>query len=627
MVRSTTILAVFAAASGKDLETERSCLLQQTLQSSGRVAREADDGLAIDQADGMLKAQNQPATTELLQMQSNVISQSSFENQQPTEEEAKAVLAFAAEERMRELQQGEILEAQKKEAALIDLQRQMQLDEDATPLAKTPEKSIPRVDQVSAMGSPSAPQASLAMAEATQRSLQSAELFPKLPPVMLQQEATLTSYPDNSQRPADQAGNAQAALVSMAPALSAEAHSCQPGGGAWPACAATAAYGPEHSSCTPQCTWQCETPKCDEVCEPTCEPPRCETRCAAADLSNCVMECDEPHCAVTCNRNQCPSGGCPSCVSSCSEPMCKLRCPSAQPCRNVCEVPRCEWHCHAPELCPEPTCHMVCESPPNCHGDTYQQLPPLSPGEMSVRSFAAPPLGEGIGGSAQQFAPTVTGSSPANVVRAPEQFAPMSYPLADSTPFVDASSIPPPAFAGGASGSPPISRVGPEQFARASYPLTDPQPMVETAASLSLPNDAQAFGTGFASPDRWDEYMDRFTPHHDPEYGLNPAADAESGSREGLAELAAEAGMAPAQLQAAEDLEASLLRAPGSFSQALRADPDIAAALQTSPSAGFSQPSLVRVETEAHSPSSTDGSSLDRSAISLPVLPTLPRPL
>jgi len=183
--------------------------------------------------------------------------------------------------------------------------------------------------------------------------------------------------------------------------------SCQPGSAVWPSCASSGfTHGPEHSACTPQCTWQCDTPQCDQVCEPQCQPPRCETRCIGLDTSGCVMECDEPHCAVACNGNQCPSGGCASCQATCSEPMCKLRCPNTQPCRNICEEPSCEWHCRAPDECPAPQCHMVCEAPPQCLGSTYQQLPPLAPGETSVQSFVAPPGLSETTGATMQPSPT-----------------------------------------------------------------------------------------------------------------------------------------------------------------------------------------------------------------------------
>lgn len=168
-------------------------------------------------------------------------------------------------------------------------------------------------------------------------------------------------------------------------------HVCQPGSSGWPACASPPiSFGPEHSSCTPQCTWQCDTPRCEQVCEPVCQAPQCETRCAGIDTSQCHMECEEPHCAVACPANLCPSGDCPSCTTTCSEPMCKLQCPNDQPCRNVCEQPSCQWQCRAPDECPAPQCHMVCETPQGCMGSTYRQMPPLTPGETSVQSFAAP---------------------------------------------------------------------------------------------------------------------------------------------------------------------------------------------------------------------------------------------
>mmetsp|Transcript_2501 Transcript_2501/g.5488 ORF Transcript_2501/g.5488 Transcript_2501/m.5488 type:complete len:835 (+) Transcript_2501:98-2602(+) len=153
-----------------------------------------------------------------------------------------------------------------------------------------------------------------------------------------------------------------------------------------PECASAA---PNHQACTPQCSWQCDDPHCDEVCQPVCQAPQCETRCASADLSQCFMECDQPHCAVTCPQSQCPSGGCDTCQTTCSEPMCKLRCNNAQPCRNVCEQPVCDWKCHAPSQCPKPTCRLMCEAPGQCVGSTFASVPPLSPGEASVRSFSA----------------------------------------------------------------------------------------------------------------------------------------------------------------------------------------------------------------------------------------------
>mmetsp|Transcript_9664 Transcript_9664/g.21552 ORF Transcript_9664/g.21552 Transcript_9664/m.21552 type:complete len:830 (-) Transcript_9664:123-2612(-) len=148
-------------------------------------------------------------------------------------------------------------------------------------------------------------------------------------------------------------------------------------------------YAPQ-STCTPQCTWKCDTPKCDEVCEPRCEQPRCETRCSSWNLDQCVMECDRPTCTVFCPRRACALQNCPTCTSECSEPTCKLQCPQSQPCRNVCAVPKCDWNCRAPTDCPQPNCAMVCEQPTGCMGSVHEDLPPLSYGETSVQSFAAP---------------------------------------------------------------------------------------------------------------------------------------------------------------------------------------------------------------------------------------------
>lgn len=152
----------------------------------------------------------------------------------------------------------------------------------------------------------------------------------------------------------------------------------------------TVSSTPSISSCTPQCTWACDSPKCDEVCTPKCKPPVCETRCPnTPDLSQCCIECDQPQCSVQCPASACPNMGCPQCTTSCSEPHCKLTCSGEQSCQTVCEHPDCEWECSAPTDCPAPKCQMMCEQPPDCMGSTYQQLPPLQSGEMSVQSFEA----------------------------------------------------------------------------------------------------------------------------------------------------------------------------------------------------------------------------------------------
>lgn len=261
--------------------------------------------------------------------------------------------------------------------------------------------------------------------------------------------------------------------------------------------------------------------------------------------------------------------------------MCKLRCPSAQPCRNVCEVPSCEWHCRAPEVCPEPTCHMVCEAPPSCQGNTYQQLPPLSPGEMSVRSFAAPADGGGyIDGSVQDYGPNFAAQRPvqippSNAGYVPPQFAPTSQPQpVPSYPLLDASAVP------------------------------------------SLPNIPESFGTGVANPDRWEEYMDRFAPHHDPEHGQPDEQTVQAVERipdvqAGQEEIPAEAGLVSDQLEAAQGIEASLLRDPGSFSRALLADAEFANALQ-----------LNGPQPSAALPSEADEMSLRLRTVSFPVIPS-----
>jgi hypothetical protein len=152
-------------------------------------------------------------------------------------------------------------------------------------------------------------------------------------------------------------------------------------------------------ACSPMCTWQCESLKCEQVCEPECQAPRCETRCQSADTSGCQFKCDEPQCSVMCPQRLCPLRECGECKTMCSEPMCMLSCPTSQPCRNVCESPKCDWRCKAPEECPKPVCRMICESPRDCSTETtfHHQLPEKAPGETAIRSFRAP-LSEGPGG-------------------------------------------------------------------------------------------------------------------------------------------------------------------------------------------------------------------------------------
>lgn len=175
-------------------------------------------------------------------------------------------------------------------------------------------------------------------------------------------------------------------------------------------CAASPCASPMPSTthCTPQCMWKCsESPKCDQQCSPVCDAPVCQTRCAATDLSNCAMNCTTPQCTVICPERSCPTGDCPQCTTQCSEPVCKLQCPQTQPCRSVCEQPRCTWSCRAPTSCAKPTCSMVCETPRTCSGSTYVAMPPLSPGEVAVDSFSAGASAESI--NVSSLTPTILG--------------------------------------------------------------------------------------------------------------------------------------------------------------------------------------------------------------------------
>lgn len=154
-----------------------------------------------------------------------------------------------------------------------------------------------------------------------------------------------------------------------------------------------------NTPCTPQCTWQCESRKCNQICEPWCQAPRCETRCSLPDFSSCHPQCDTPHCTVACPSG-CAASDCNQCKTMCTEPMCFMRCPGMQPCRNVCELPKCDWHCKEPKHCPAPLCKMVCEPPKNCpHTTWHEQLPPKLKNEISVQAFRAPalPLRDTIG--------------------------------------------------------------------------------------------------------------------------------------------------------------------------------------------------------------------------------------
>lgn len=78
---------------------------------------------------------------------------------------------------------------------------------------------------------------------------------------------------------------------------------------------------------------------------------------------------------------------------------------------------------------------------------------------------------------------------------------------------------------------------------------------MDASAIPSAPNLPESFGTGVANPDRWDEYLDTFAPHHDPEYSQGD----EQIFSQGEEGVQAEADLAPAQVEVAEAVEASLL--------------------------------------------------------------------
>eukprot|EP00746_Dinoflagellata_sp_MGD_P166514 gnl/MRDRNA2_/MRDRNA2_96449_c0_seq1.p1 gnl/MRDRNA2_/MRDRNA2_96449_c0~~gnl/MRDRNA2_/MRDRNA2_96449_c0_seq1.p1 ORF type:complete len:401 (+),score=67.97 gnl/MRDRNA2_/MRDRNA2_96449_c0_seq1:85-1287(+) len=153
--------------------------------------------------------------------------------------------------------------------------------------------------------------------------------------------------------------------------------------------AATASNGgasQNTSKCTPTCRWSCSSPECEEVCTPVCDPPKCETRCSSLDTSGCSLDCEAPSCAVICPKKACPNR-CPHCTTRCATPHCKLNCPNAQPCRNICEEPRCQFQCKAPEHCPKPQCQLWCEYPRGCAAGHRAPMPPPNQGEVTIRTF------------------------------------------------------------------------------------------------------------------------------------------------------------------------------------------------------------------------------------------------
>lgn len=184
------------------------------------------------------------------------------------------------------------------------------------------------------------------------------------------------------------------------------------------------------NSCTPQCSWQCESVKCDQVCRAVCKAPHCETRCKAFNTSGCHMDCAEPNCAVICPKRDCPGGSCPQCYTACSKAVCKMRCDdSNQPCRNVCLKPECKWECHAREDCPRPSCSMICESPKDCPELVdSEHLPPLEHGERATTTVAPT---EEVNETTSTVAPSTstginqtTPTAPPDVEEEPDQLLP-----------------------------------------------------------------------------------------------------------------------------------------------------------------------------------------------------------
>eukprot|EP00747_Dinoflagellata_sp_TGD_P205796 gnl/TRDRNA2_/TRDRNA2_79532_c0_seq3.p1 gnl/TRDRNA2_/TRDRNA2_79532_c0~~gnl/TRDRNA2_/TRDRNA2_79532_c0_seq3.p1 ORF type:complete len:273 (+),score=30.46 gnl/TRDRNA2_/TRDRNA2_79532_c0_seq3:135-953(+) len=165
---------------------------------------------------------------------------------------------------------------------------------------------------------------------------------------------------------------------------------------------------PASDSCTPQCTWKCDSPTCDQVCKPDCQQPRCQTRCSKADTSGCTMKCNEPRCMVVCPDRPCAGEECPKCTTKCTQPECRLECLSPQPCHTVCAQPQCNWDCRKPDHCPTPKCSLVCEEPRACSNTKFTgstEMPALGSGEQIVSSFAAsePTLTPPPGAKASDF--------------------------------------------------------------------------------------------------------------------------------------------------------------------------------------------------------------------------------
>lgn len=142
--------------------------------------------------------------------------------------------------------------------------------------------------------------------------------------------------------------------------------------------------------CAPKCNYNCTEPVCNHDCKAKCQAPKCETRCSQdPELHRCKMDCDEPDCAVVCpetGQND-QTENFPNCTTECTKPQCKLKCPE-QDCKEVCEVPACQWDCDMSK-CPKPDCKLECEEQTEfC--STHAEIPEMEEGQAVIRSFEAP---------------------------------------------------------------------------------------------------------------------------------------------------------------------------------------------------------------------------------------------
>jgi len=178
---------------------------------------------------------------------------------------------------------------------------------------------------------------------------------------------------------------------------------------------------PALSSCTPKCTWGCESAKCDQTCAPKCQPALCSTRCKGFNTQSCQMKCDQPNCKVVCPKHFCPGKDCAACKTECGKPACKMQCKGdEQPCQNVCAQPKCAWVCKQPKACPKPKCSMKCEKPRDCLDNSRMvtQLPPLEPGETEVVAFHTKKKAAGAPSPAAAAAPAAVFAQEVHVQKA-----------------------------------------------------------------------------------------------------------------------------------------------------------------------------------------------------------------